>query len=136
VHAALHDLFSLLTFAGLPIACLVLARRFAGWSQRGWAIYSAVTGAVFLVGFVLTSMAFNQVESLVAFGGLVQRLTITVGWTWLTLLAVTCCEPCPNAPNRRGPRRCPGLGSGGGRRGWPPRRTRWRRGRRSRPGRC
>ena len=87
-HAALHDLFSVGTFIGLPIACLVLARRFAGWGQRGWAIYSAVTGVVFLVGFVLTSMAFNQAETLVEVGGLLQRTTITVGWTWLTLLAV------------------------------------------------
>ena len=87
VHAALHDLLSLPTFVGLPIACLVLARRFAGWGQRGWAIYSAATGVVFAVAFVLTSMAFNQVESLVEFGGLLQRLAITVGWTWLTLLA-------------------------------------------------
>ena len=88
VHAALHDLFSVGTFVGLPIACLVMARRFAGWGQRGWAIYSAATGLVFVAGFVLTSMAFNQVESLVAFGGLFQRATITLGWTWLTLLAV------------------------------------------------
>src|SRR5215204_6881540 len=87
VHAALHDLLSLPTFVGLPIACLVLARRFAGWGQRDWAIYSAATGVVFAVAFVLTSMAFNQVESLVEFGGLLQRLAITVGWTWLTLLA-------------------------------------------------
>jgi Protein of unknown function (DUF998) len=64
-HAALHDLFSVGTFVGLPIACLVLARRFA-----------------------LTSMAFNQVEGLVEFGGLLQRTTITLGWTWLTLLAI------------------------------------------------
>jgi hypothetical membrane protein len=88
VHAALHDLFSVGTFVGLPIACLVFARRFAGWGQRGWAIYSAATGVVFAVAFVLTSMAFNQAESLVEFGGLLQRSTVTVGWTWLTLLAV------------------------------------------------
>jgi hypothetical protein len=87
-HAALHDLFSVGTFIGLPIACLVFARRFAGWGQRGWALYSAATGVVFAVAFVLTSMAFNQAETLVELGGLLQRLTITVGWTWLTLLAV------------------------------------------------
>lgn len=86
-HAALHDLLSIPTFVGLPIACLVLARRFAGWGQRGWAIYSAATGVVSALAFVLTSMAFNQVEPLVEVGGLLQRLTVTVGWTWLALLA-------------------------------------------------
>ncbi len=44
-------------------------------------------GAIFAVAFVLSSTAFNQAESLVEFGGLLQRITITVGWSWLTLLA-------------------------------------------------
>jgi Protein of unknown function (DUF998) len=87
-HAALHDLFSIGTFVGLPLASLVFARRFAGWGQRGWAAYSAATGVAFLAGTVLTSQAFNQAESLVDHGGLLQRATVTVGWTWLTLLAL------------------------------------------------
>jgi hypothetical protein len=101
VHAALHDLFSVGTFVGLPIACLVLARRFAGWGQRGWAIYSAATGLVFVAGFVLASMAFNQAEPLVAFGGLFQRATITLGWTWLTLLAIHLLRSLPQPPTSR-----------------------------------
>ena len=88
-HAALHDLLSVGTFVGLPLACLVLAGRFAGWGQRRWAAYSAVTGIAFLAGTVLTSIAFNaQTKPLVDFGGLLQRTTVSVGWTWLTLLAV------------------------------------------------
>jgi Protein of unknown function (DUF998) len=101
VHAALHDLFSVGTFVGLPIACLVFARRFAGWGQRGWAIYSAATGVVFAAGFILTSMAFNQAEGLVEFGGLLQRATVTVGWAWLTLLAIHLLRGLPEPPTRR-----------------------------------
>ena len=101
VHAALHDLFSVGTFVGLPIACLVFARRFAGWGQRGWAIYSAATGVVTAAGFVLTSMAFNQAEQLVAFGGLLQRATVTVGWSWQTLLAVHLLRGLPQPPTSR-----------------------------------
>jgi hypothetical membrane protein len=100
-HAALHDLLSVGTFVGLPIACLVMARRFAGWGRRGWALYSAATGLVFVAGFVLTSMAFNQVEPLVAFGGLFQRATATLGWTWLTLLAVQLLRGLPQPPTSR-----------------------------------
>jgi hypothetical protein len=69
VQAALHDLFSFLVFAGLPAACLTLARRFAGWGERGWAILSAVTGVALVVGFLLASLAFNQVEGLEPVGG-------------------------------------------------------------------
>jgi hypothetical protein len=101
VHAAVHDLFSIGTFVGLPIASLVMARRFAGWGQRGWATYSAATGLAFVAGFVLASMAFNQVEPLVAFGGLFQRATVTLGWTWLTLLAVHLLRDLPQPPASR-----------------------------------
>lgn len=76
-------------------------RRFAGWRQRGWAIYSAASGVVFAVGFVLASMAFNQIEPLVELGGLFQRGTITVGWAWLTLLAVHLLRGQPQPPTRR-----------------------------------
>ena len=100
-HAALHDLFSVGTFVGLPLASLVFARRFAGWGQRGWALYSAATGLVFVAGFVLTSVAFNQVEPLVRFGGLLQRATVTLGWTWLTLLAVHLLRGLPQPPTSR-----------------------------------
>ena len=101
-HAALHDLFSVPTFVGLPIACFVFARRFTGWGKRGWALYSAATGVVFVVGFVLASMAFGQAEGLVDYGGLFQRATVTVGWTWLTLLAVHLLR-APSEPPRRMP---------------------------------
>jgi hypothetical protein len=88
VPAALHDAFSVPVFVGLPAACFVFARRFRGWGRPGWSLYSLVTGLVFLVGFVLASLAFGQVPGLVEVGGLLQRATITIGWTWLTLLAI------------------------------------------------
>jgi uncharacterized membrane protein len=96
VHAALHDLLSVGTFVGLPIACLVFARRFAGWGRRGWAIYSTASGVAFLAGTVLTSIAFNaQAEPLVDIGGLLQRATVTTGWAWLTLLALHLLQGLP-----------------------------------------
>jgi hypothetical protein len=84
----LHDVFGVPVFLGLPVACLVFARRFAAWHEHRWAIYSVATAAVFASVFVLSSIAFGQTEPLVAFGGLLQRATLSVGWTWLTLLAV------------------------------------------------
>jgi hypothetical protein len=38
--------------------------------------------------FVLTSAGFAQAEGLVDVAGLAQRATVTIGWLWLTLLAV------------------------------------------------
>jgi hypothetical protein len=83
-----HRLFSALVFLGLPIACFVFARLFARWSERRWAIYSVVTGIGFVVMFIVTSAGFAQVEGLVDYAGLSQRITLSIGWAWLTLLAV------------------------------------------------
>jgi hypothetical membrane protein len=87
-HGALHDLFSLPAFVALAAACFVLGRRFAVRGERGWATYSAVTGAAFVLTFVLSSAGFGQAEGLVNFAGLLQRVCVTVGFGWLTLLAV------------------------------------------------
>jgi hypothetical protein len=87
-HGALHDQLSLVGFLALTVACFVFSYRFARQGERGWSFYSMLTGILFPVGIVLSSVAFSQNASLVAFGGLIQRLTITVGWTWLTLLAI------------------------------------------------
>jgi uncharacterized protein DUF998 len=87
-HGNLHDLFSLLGFLALTISCFVFASHFAAHRERGWMIYSILTGILFPIGIFLASMAFGQNESLVAFGGLIQRVTVTLGWTWLTLLAI------------------------------------------------
>jgi hypothetical membrane protein len=88
MSGALHRRLSALVFISLPILCLVFARRFAEWGERGWAIYSAITSVAFVAAFVLSSIAFSQVEPLVEVGGLLQRITLTIGGTWLTLLAV------------------------------------------------
>jgi hypothetical protein len=64
-HGALHDLFSLLAFVALAAACFVFGSRFAGRGERRWAIYSAVSGAVFAIAFVLSSAGFGQAAGLV-----------------------------------------------------------------------
>lgn len=87
-HGALHDQFSLLGFLALTAACFVFASYFAARRQRSWTIYCILTGILFPIGIFLASAAFAQTENLVAFGGLIQRVTVTLGWTWLTLLAI------------------------------------------------
>jgi hypothetical protein len=84
----LHRLFSAFVFLGLPSACFVFARLFARLGVRNWANYSAITGIAFVVMFIVTSAAFAQVEGLVNYAGLFQRITLTIGWAWLTLLAI------------------------------------------------
>jgi len=88
LHGNLHDSVSLLGFLALTVSCFVFASHFAARNERGWTIYSILTGILFPIGIVLASAAFAQTQSLVTFGGLIQRVTVTLGWTWLSLLAI------------------------------------------------
>jgi hypothetical membrane protein len=87
-HGVLHDLFSTPFFLGLPVTCFLFSRWFAARGKRGWATYSAVTGVVLVSAFILSSAGFGQTEGLVDVAGLFQRVTLIVGFGWLTLLAV------------------------------------------------
>jgi hypothetical protein len=80
-------LFSSLVFFGLPTACWVFGRRFASQGERGWAAYSATTGAVFSAAFVLLSAGFAQAKGLASLAGLFQRVALVSGSGWLSLLA-------------------------------------------------
>jgi hypothetical membrane protein len=84
----LHDLFSGLAFFSLPAGCFVFARRFMGWGRRVFAVYSASCGVVFLVAFILASVAFRQAAGLGDRAGLFQRITIGIGLSWVSVLAI------------------------------------------------
>ena len=88
-HGILHDLFGIPFFLGLPITGFVFAQRFARRGQRGWAVYSAVSGfAMFTVFFFARLSLRPSFEEMAGLFGLFQRITVTIGWAWLTLLAV------------------------------------------------
>jgi hypothetical membrane protein len=85
VHGTLHNLLSLFVFASLIAACFVLARRdAANPARRGWAFYSVATGLLVAVFFVLTDV----VALLGGPAGLMQRICIILGWSWIALLAI------------------------------------------------
>jgi hypothetical protein len=88
VHGHLHDLCSILVFAGLPAACFVFCRRFVALIDRRWAAYSLFTGLAMLATSVLASVGFMQNPSFVSFAGVFQRLSVTFGLTWMTLLSI------------------------------------------------
>lgn len=79
----LHDWISLAAFLGIALAFFVMA----GGRGRLWMVYSLLTAVVFLVAFVLAGIGFTQDPDFVQTGGLWQRISITAGWLWLTLLA-------------------------------------------------
>ena len=83
-----HDLSTLLVFGALVAGIRVLSRYYAGRGQRGWAMYSAVTGAIVAGGFVLMVIGFNGTNEITPVAGLIMRLTVVAGWSWIAVLAL------------------------------------------------
>lgn len=88
VHGIVHNLSVGLGFPALLVAFFVLAKRFAAHGKRGWALYSVVSGAVFIVAVVLAGYGFPRTEGLGEVGGLFQRISVVSGWGWLTAVAI------------------------------------------------
>lgn len=90
-HGVLHDLFGIPFFLGLPITCFVFARFFTRQSEHSWAWYSRLSGIGMFAVFFLARLGFRLLPTypdLAASFGLLQRITVTIGFAWLTLLAV------------------------------------------------
>jgi Protein of unknown function (DUF998) len=90
---ALHDVATLVVFGSLIAAAAAFALAFARSGRVRWGWYSAATSAAVAVGFVAIIAAFNGTGEIADLGGLIQRLTVFVGWLWLTLLAVEARAP-------------------------------------------
>jgi hypothetical membrane protein len=74
-HGVVHQLASTFVFIGLPIAMVVMARRFRGEGSR-WALYCWLSAAGVLV-FLFTGLAFTPVA------GLLQRVAILLALGWV-----------------------------------------------------
>ena len=90
-HGILHDLFGIPVFLGLPIAGFVFGRLFARRGESNWAWYSRLSGIGMFAVFFIARLGFRMLETNPALAenfGLLQRITLIIGFTWLTLLAV------------------------------------------------
>jgi len=86
-HSAVHQFFSAFMFIGLPAACIVFAQQFAKHGESGWARYSWASCIAFVAACITTSIGFGGALPLVDRAGLLQRITLSVGFGWLSLLA-------------------------------------------------
>lgn len=86
--SVMHQLFSSFLFFGLPITCFIFGNYFAAKKELKWLIYSFLSGILFLALFLVTSMGFSQIAGLQFYAGLLQRITLTIGFLWMILLSI------------------------------------------------
>jgi hypothetical protein len=82
-----HNLTSAGVFLGIPAAALAVAARALRSGQPGWGLYSAGTAVSVLATTGAAGAGFSQSPRLVGVAGLFQRVSIVIGFTWLTALA-------------------------------------------------
>jgi hypothetical protein len=86
-HGLLHFVSGGIGFIGLIAACFVFARRFAVQGQRGWAIYSVVTGVFFFAAFVGIATGSNSSRAIATFVILAFTVAVVIGWAWVSVMA-------------------------------------------------
>jgi hypothetical protein len=84
-HGLLHFIFGQLGFLALIIASFVYARYFAAKGLRGWAMFSALTGAIFL--FAMIAGVVTSAGDSAALGLLTLYAAVTLAWIWLSALS-------------------------------------------------
>ncbi len=90
-HGLLHLISASVGFLGLIAACFVFARRFGTLKQRGWAVYSVVTGVLFFAALAgIASGSKGPTTVTFAIG-------VAIGWAWISALAARLLSEHPAA---------------------------------------
>lgn len=73
----LHFVFGALGFYAIIAACFVFARRFGAAGRRGWALYSGITGVLFLISFGAIASGSTASSTILGFYAAVAAM-----WIW------------------------------------------------------
>ena len=82
-HGTLHLVSGSVGFLGLIAACLIVGRAAAARGARGWAVYSRITGVVFLAGFAGIASGSHGALTTLPF-----TAAVVLAWSWITVLSV------------------------------------------------
>ena len=82
-HGTLHLVSGSVGFLGLIAACLIVGRAAAARGARGWAIYSRITGVVFLAGFAGIASGSHGALTTLPF-----TAAVVLAWSWISVLSV------------------------------------------------
>jgi len=86
-HGLLHFVTGGIGFLALIAACFIFARRFAALGQRGWAIYSVVTGVIFFAAFLGIATGSQPSNPLLSFVTIAFYIAVVIAWAWISVIA-------------------------------------------------
>lgn len=83
VHGLAHLVAGALGFVAFAVAAFSIGRGCARRGARGWAVFSFVTGALLLVGFIGVAGGSRSAAVILGF-----TATVVLSWLWLALTSV------------------------------------------------
>ena len=87
-HGIMHFVTGGIGFLALIAACFVFAGRFRALKQRGWAVFSAITGIVFFAAFFGIAAGSQLGGSVLVFVTLAFTAAVVNAWVWLSALSL------------------------------------------------
>ena len=84
-HGLLHFIFGQIGFLALIVASFVYARYFAKNGLGGWAMFSALTGVIFL--FAIVASVVTSAGDSSTWGLLGLYVAVVLAWIWLAALS-------------------------------------------------
>lgn len=91
-NGLLHFVTAAVGFLGLIAACFVFARRFAAQHQRGWQLFSVITGVVFFAGFFGVASGSGNPLTILGFW-----IAVVLAWAWVSALSAKLMRELPHA---------------------------------------
>ncbi|MCW2879750.1 MAG: hypothetical protein JWQ95_3850 [Sphaerisporangium sp.] len=82
-HGMLHFACGAVGFLCVIAACFVIGRRFAAAKRPGWAVYSRLTGVLFLAAFAAVATGAGAIWANLSFVA-----GIVIIWAWLSALSL------------------------------------------------
>ena len=82
-HGTMHLIFGAVGFGALMAACFVFVRTLTSLGQNPWAIFSAMTGLLFLAGFFSAAQANQGATNIQLF----LNLIFVLAWAWISLIS-------------------------------------------------
>ncbi len=86
VHGIMHFVTGGIGFLALIAACFVFARRFSALKQRGWSVYTTLTGIVFCAAFVGIATGAQLGGTVLISVTLAFTAAVLNTWAWLAAI--------------------------------------------------
>lgn len=83
LSGTLHFVCGAVGFLCVIVACFVIGRRFAAEGRTGWALYSRLTGGLFLAAFAAIATGAGASWANLAFVS-----GVVIIWAWLSTLSL------------------------------------------------